>query len=66
MVSVGKWIPVIVGIVFVVTAIPIAFDEISALAVAYPEYATILGLVSLAIVFGLVYQALKGTGISMK
>lgn len=66
MVNVGKWVTVVIGIVFVLTLIPLAFDEVAAFALAYPEYATIIGLVSLALVFGLVFQALKSTGITMR
>lgn len=66
MVNVDNMTKVVIGIVFVLALLPIAFDEITTFAGAYPEWATIIGLVSLALVFGLVRSVLKGSGATGK
>lgn len=61
MVNVDKWTGLVIGIVFVLALMPVAFDEIAAFTAAYPEWATLIGLVSLALIFGLVRQAMQAT-----
>lgn len=62
MVKVDKMTSVVIGIVFVLALLPVAFDEIATFTTAYPEWATLIGLVSLALIFGLVRSVLKGSG----
>lgn len=66
MVDVDKMTKVVIGIIFVLALLPLALDEISAFAIAYPEWATVIGLVSLALIFGLVRSVLKGSGATGK
>lgn len=49
----------VIGIVFALALLPVAFDSVSSFALAYPEWAVIIGLVSLALIFGVVRSAIK-------
>jgi len=49
----------VIGIVFALALLPVAFDSVADFAVAYPEWAVIIGLVSLALIFGVVRSAIK-------
>lgn len=49
----------VIGIVFALALLPIAFDSVSDFATTYPEWATVIGLVSLALIFGVVRSAMK-------
>lgn len=62
MVDVNKTVGTVIAVIFVLAVLPLAFDEVAAFAIAYPEWATIIGLVSLALIFGLVRSVLKSSG----
>jgi hypothetical protein len=49
----------VIAIVFALALLPIAFSSVTDFATAYPEWATVIGLVSLALIFGVVRTAMK-------
>lgn len=47
------------GIVFALALLPVAVDSVVDFATAYPEWATLIGLVTIALIFGVVKSAMK-------
>jgi len=65
MVDAGKMLKTVLGVVFALAILPIAVDSVADFAVAYPEWATLIGLVTLGLVFGVVFQAVRASGVKM-
>jgi len=61
MVDMDKWTGVVIGVVFVLALLPLAFDSIADFVAEYPEWALLIGLVPLALIFGIVRAVMKGT-----
>ena len=49
----------IFGVVFALALLPVAVDSVVDFATAYPEWATLIGLVTIALIFGVVKGAMK-------
>ncbi len=62
---IGKYFKIVIGLVFVLALLPLVFDEVAAFAVAYPEWAVLIGLIPLTLIVGLVWNSAKGSGVNM-
>lgn len=53
----SKYTNIVIGIVVVLALLPLAFDSIADIVLAYPQYAVIFGVVGLLLVVGLLKHA---------
>lgn len=51
----------IFGVVFALALLPVAVESVVDFATAYPEWATLIGLITIALIFGVVKGAMKST-----
>ena len=56
--NVDRTMEKVIGIVFVLALLPVAFDSIATFSLAYPEWAVLIGLVALALIIGVVRNAM--------
>lgn len=57
--NIEKLATTIFGVVFALALLPVAVSSVTDFATAYPEWATLIGLVTIALIFGVVRSAMK-------